>query len=113
MNNRNEPRVDRAERIIVAPADAIYEAFIKPESLARWLAPAERAWLEAAVGAGVVRATGRADRLPLVRASLSPNPHAQKFFEHLFDIAAFVWYGELSDFPSCLTTRGVEDPHEC
>ena len=40
MNNRNEPRVDRAERIIAAPADAIYEAFIKPESLARWLAPA-------------------------------------------------------------------------
>jgi len=36
---RTVSRTDRASRLIKAPADKVYRAFVDPEALARWLPP--------------------------------------------------------------------------
>ncbi|MGH9177407.1 MAG: SRPBCC domain-containing protein, partial [Acidimicrobiales bacterium] len=33
------PRTDRASRVIAAPPDRVYAAFVDPEALAAWLPP--------------------------------------------------------------------------
>ncbi|WP_129793744.1 SRPBCC family protein [Sphingosinicella sp. CPCC 101087] len=90
MTDSGGARVDSASRLVLAPPDAIYRAFIDPEALVRWLPPASM--------------TGRIDRF-------EPRPGGRFDMTLTYDEPGAATHGKSSEDSDIVRGRFVElDP---